>query len=238
MAEILLVNPRRRKKAKRARRKMSAKQRAFFGPRRRKRAARATAAPRRRRRRRSTAVARLSNPRRRRSRRSLTRMVRRRRSNPSLRGLTGGVMPTLKAGLVGATGALGLDLLWGQAAKFLPSQIAGSALAQYAAKLLGAIAVGFIGGKVLRGKGAALAAGAATVVLHDALKAQIQASFPGVPLGEYLTYAPSVGTMGRAGRLLSTGSDSLGQYMSGMDSTADDMGYSGEYSGDGMNGMY
>lgn len=238
MAEILLVNPRRRK------RKMSAKQAKYFGKRRRRRA-RASAAPRRRRRRRSNPTAFL-NPRRRRSRRSITRSVRRRRrSNPSFRGVTGSALPMLKEGFTGALGALGLDFLWGYSKSMLPATIAGSPLAQYAAKLVGAILIGMVGGKLpgLRGRGRGLAVGAATVVIHDALKAQVQASFPTIPLGEYLTYAPTVGTMPYAGRVLSSGipSNGMGEYLSGIPNdgsggTLDDMSYTGEWNGDGMNG--
>jgi hypothetical protein len=216
MAEILLVNPRRRR-----RRKSASKAR-----RRRRSAPRAV---RRRRRRR---VARIANPRRR-SRRSLTRSVRRRRRNPSLRGMTAGVVPLLKDGFMGASGALGLDLLWGQGKKFLPASIAGSAIAQYAAKLVGAILIGVIGNKLKPGSGRALSVGAATVVLHDAMKAQVAATFPSLPLGEYLTFAPTVGSMQRAGRLMSTG---MGEYLSGLPDQTDDMSYSGDYSADGMNG--
>jgi hypothetical protein len=186
------------------------------------------------------------NPRRRRSRRSITRSFRRRRRNPSFRGglssVKNSVVPTLKAGFTGALGALGLDLLWGYGKTYLPASIAGSAIAQYAAKLAGAILVGMAANKLpipfVRGKGRDLAVGAATVVLHDALKAQLQASFPTLQLGEYLTYAPAVGSMRRAGALLDTG---MGEYLSGIPNdggggTADDMSYTGEWNGDGMNG--
>lgn len=238
MAEVLLVNPRRRRR--KSRRKMSAKQRMYFGGgRKRRRRSRASAAPRRRRRR---AVAVHANPRRRRSRRSITRSFRRRRRNPSLRGIAGGVMPTLRAGFTGALGALGLDFLWGYGKQFLPATIAGSPIAQYATKLAGAIVVGMLANKLpipfVRGKGRDLAVGAATVVLHDALKAQLQASFPTLQLGEYLTYAPTVGSMRRAGQMLDTG---VGEYLSGLPNdgaggTEDNMAYTGEWNSDGMNG--
>lgn len=91
----------------------------------------------------------------------------------------------------------------------------------------------------------ALAQGAATVVLHDALKAQVQASFPDIKLGEYLTFAPTYGPMEQAGRLMSTGvPNGMGEYMSGL---PDQIGYpdsndgyygsgDGSYQGDGMSG--
>jgi hypothetical protein len=229
MAEVLLVNPRRRK-----RRKTSARRRKTKSHRRSRRTV--AAAPRRRRRR---SVARMSNPHRRHSRRSLTRSVRRRRRNPSFRSIAGGAVPTLKAGFTGALGALGLDFLWGYGKSYLPASIAGSALAQYAAKLVGALLIGFVGNKVLRGKGQAMAVGAATVVIHDALKAQVQASFPSIPLGAYLSFAPTVGTMDRAGPYLSTGvpSQGMGQYLGGLPNTDEDFVYNGDFSGDGMNGF-
>jgi hypothetical protein len=239
MAEVLLVNPRRRR-----RRKTRARRRRSTSSRRRRRSV-ARAVPRRRRRRSRARVVH-ANPRRRRSRRSITRSFRRRRRNPSLRGglssVSNSVMPTLKAGFTGALGALGLDLLWGYGKTYLPASIAGSAIAQYAAKLAGAILVGVAANKLplpfIRGKGRDMAVGAATVVLHDALKAQLQASFPTLQLGEYLTYAPTVGTMRRAGALLDTG---MGEYLSGIPNdgsggTNDDLSYTGEYNGDGMNG--
>lgn len=240
MAEILLVNPRKRK-SRRGKRRMSALQRKYFGGGRKKRRAVARAAnPRRRKRRKQNVYINPSPRRKRRSRRTLTRGARRRR-NPSLRGMGGSVinqvMPTLRAGFIGAAGAIGLDLLWGYGKAYLPASIAGSPLAQYGAKLLGAIAVGMIGGKVLRGRGRDLATGAATVVIHDALKAQIQASFPAVQLGEYLSYAPVTGYMPRAGQLLSTGlSGQVGEYLSGLPHSEDDQTYSGDWTGDGMNG--
>lgn len=223
MAEILLVNPRRRKRRKHSKWGRVKSHSRRVNP--------------RRRRRRIAARRRYTNPRRRRyTRRAMTRRYRR-RSNPSLRGsmrgITGAVVPTVKAGFVGAAGAIGLDLLWGYGSRYLPAQIAGSAIAQYAAKLLGAILVGVVGNKVLRGRGRDLSVGAATVVLHDALKAQLKVTFPGLQLGEYLSYAPTVGTMRRAGRLLDTG---MGEYLSGLPNTEDNGNYSGDFTSDGMNG--
>lgn len=236
MAEMLLVNPRRRKRRKTSSRRKTTS-------RRRRRRSHAVAAAPRRRRRRAVGYTIGSRPIRRRKlnpsrRRSLTRGIRRRRRhNPSLRGIASGAVPTMKAGFTGALGALGLDLLWGYGKSYLPVSIAGSALAQYAAKLVGALLIGFVGQKVMRGKGQALAVGAATVVIHDALKAQVQASFPSIPMGEYLSYAPAVGVMGRAS-MLDTGvpSSGMGQYLGGLPHTADDMSYSGDYTSDGMNG--
>lgn len=226
MAEVMLIgNPRRRKRKSK---KSSVRRRRRSAPRavrRRRRRAAASTTVRRRRRRSSVA-------------RYIGKVRRRRRSNPSLRGITSGALPTLKAGFTGALGALGLDFIWGYGKGYLPVSVAASPLAQYATKLIGALLIGIIGNKVLRGKGGAMAVGAATVVLHDALKAQVQSSFPSIPLGEYLSIAPTVGTMDRAGPLLSTG---MGEYLGGLPNNGgggvnDDMAYTGEWNGDGMNG--
>lgn len=207
MATLALVNPRRR-------RKMSALQKKYFGGARKKRVRASNPRKRRTHARRHNVYL---NPHRR-SRRSITRAHHVRRRNPSthslsLKSIGSQVMPTLQSGLIGASGALGLDLLWGYVSPKLPTSIAGSAIAQYGAKLLGAILVGVAGNMVMKGKGRDLAVGATTVVLHDALKAQLKSSFPTLPLGEYLTYAPTVGgPMGRP-RILSTG---MGEYLNGL----------------------
>lgn len=221
MSELLVVaNPKRRR---RRRRKLSAKQiAAGFGGKRHRKAKRS----RRRRARRRVAVA---APRRHRRRRSSggvrrpavgytvgTKRIRRRKLNPirrhryrrhrnpmSVRGVTSALMPTVKEGFTGALGALGLDVLWGFAAgnatigAYVSNQYVG-----FAAKLLGAVLVGAVGGKVMRGKGRELAVGAATVAEHDFLKALLQSMAPSifgaggsVPLGAYLSgSAPIVGT--------------------------------------------
>lgn len=121
----------------------------------------------------------------------------------SFGGIKGSVMPTVKDGFTGALGALGLDVLWGFAAgnatigAYVSNQYVG-----FAAKLLGAVLVGAVGGKVMRGKGRELAVGAATVAEHDFLKSLLQSMAPtifgaggSVPLGAYLSgSAPIVGT--------------------------------------------
>jgi len=166
MPELLLVNPRRRRRKSKtsSRRRVRARAKS---PRRHRRRAVAKISRRRR-------TVRLSNPRRRRYKR-----------NPSFRGLAGGVVPTLKAGAIGAVGALGTDLAYGYASKWLPTSMQ-TGMAANAAKLVLAILVGAIGNKVLKGKGKDLAIGAVTVQLHDLAKAQLQAAMPSLPLGQYL----------------------------------------------------
>ena len=245
MSELLVVaNPKRRR---RRRRKLSAKQiAAGFGGKRRK------ASSHRRRRRH---VVRAAAPRRRRRRHSGggsrrpavgytqgTKRIRRRKLNPmrrhryrrhrnpsmSMGGIKGSIMPTVKEGFTGAIGALGLDVLWGFAAgnatigAYVSNQYVG-----FAAKLLGAVLVGAVGGKVMRGKGRELAVGAATVAEHDFLKSLLQTMAPtifgaggSVPLGAYLSgSAPIVGTTSVPQSYLPF--SGVGAYLSGSSGQAD-----------------
>lgn len=226
MAELLLVNPSKRRKRKSARRRkgrMPAALRAYWakhgrgGGRRRRRKAHATHAKRRRK----------SNP----SYRHHAR--RRRRSNPSLRGITGRMVPTLKRGFTGAVGGLMNDLIMGQVlpASWLPTMLA-SGMGATATKILGALIVGTIGGYAWRGKGQDLGDGAMTVVLHDALKAQLQTMLPAsVPLGEYLTFAPTVGYTGGGATPQLSG---LGEYIGADIGNPDPYG---QYSASGPGGQ-
>jgi hypothetical protein len=199
MAELLLVNPspRRRSKIKHRRRRKASR-------RRRQTAGRVVRHRRRK------------NPH--------FRLHRRRRRNPSLRGIAGSVLPTLKSGFTGALGGIGLDLITGQLinATWFPASMK-SGLGWTATKIAGAIAVGILGTKVMRGKGKALGDGAMVVVLHDALKSQLVSMLPAsVPLGEYLTFAPTVGYSPGTALPLSTGmglyltqdGSGLGEYVS------------------------
>lgn len=127
------------------------------------------------------------------------------RRNPSLRGLTGRFMPTLSAGLIGGVGGVANDALFGFGAKWLPTALT-TGIARHAVKVASAVAIGALGGMVLKGKGAALAAGAASCAVRDALREQLVTAFPSLPLGDYdpnlLGYDNSA--------------EPLGEYMPGM----------------------
>jgi hypothetical protein len=246
MSELLVVaNPKRRRHR---RRKLSAKQiAAGFGGKRHKRRRRhasrrrrrhlIVAAPRRRRRRSSGGVRRpavgYTVGTKRIRRRKLNPMRRhryRRHRNPSMSfgSIKSSVMPTVKEGFTGAIGALGLDALWGFVAgnatlgAYVSNQYVG-----FAAKLLGAVLIGAVGGKVMRGKGRELAVGAATVAEHDFLKALLQSMAPtifgaggSVPLGSYLSgAAPIVGTTSVPQSYLPF--SGMGAYLSGSSGQAD-----------------
>ena len=151
--------------------------------------------------------------------------------NPlSIGNATGTAKSTVMDGVVGAAGALANDFIYTYGAlSVLPSSITSTNVGVAAAKLLGAVLIGMFGGKLWSGKGAALAAGAATVALHDLATQQLTAA--GVQLsglggtGAYMSYAPSVGSSGMAGLGSSAGKSvyrqlsrktmgNLGAYMS------------------------
>lgn len=214
MSELLLVsNPKRRRKkaAKSRKRRQPAALRAYWAAKRGKKKHTRRARVRRRR------VARVSHKRRRSSggkrhaatgytvgtrkirRRKLnphSRRRHRRHRNPSLRGIAGQMVPTIKAGAWGAAGALGLDVLWGLVVNQLPSVAAylTNPYVGFAAKAAGSVAVGALGGHLAKGKGRELAVGAMTVVTHDFLKSLLQQMAPTIfgtggslPLGAYLS---------------------------------------------------
>jgi hypothetical protein len=104
------------------------------------------------------------------------------RRNPSMRSLTGSIAPTVKAGAIGAIGGLLNDLAYGFGKQYLPG-VMQSGVGRHATKILSAVLIGVAGGVVLKGKGAALANGAATVAIHEALKEQLAGMVPSLPLG-------------------------------------------------------
>ncbi len=237
MAELMLVaNPKRRHKKRRARarRRNPSRHRRHrarrSNPARRYHRARARRNPSHRRR---HYARRRSNP---------VRRYRRRRNPLSLGGLKGMIKPVLMEGLVGAGGALALDAAWGYINPQLPATISSSPYLQFAVKCLAAIGVGFIGNKVLKGKGRDLAVGGVTVAMHDMLKSTLQSSLPSVfgaggslalsGYGAYLSgSAPIVGTA-TFPRTYQANNPGFGAYLSGDSNTSD----SGCYVGD-ANGM-
>lgn len=120
---------------------------------------------------------------RRRSARSF-RKVRRVRRNPSFRSIGGSFMPTITGGLVGGLGGLANDALFGFGSKWLPDFLK-TGIARHVVKIASAVAVGGVGGMVLKGKGQALAIGAASCAVRDALREQAMTAFPSLPLGDY-----------------------------------------------------
>ncbi|MGH3430428.1 MAG: hypothetical protein ACRDQZ_23145 [Mycobacteriales bacterium] len=224
MAELLLVNPSKRKGHKRRKGRMPAALAAYCAKRGRSRKSNPTGRKRRRRR----------NP-------SLRAIHRRRRRNPSLRSMipsTASVMGTLQSGFTGSIGAIGNDLLMGQVlnATFTPTFLK-TGIGATLTRALGALVIGIVGGFAWKGHGRELGDGAMTVALHDALKAQLStllpASLPLSGLGEYLTFAPTVGySSGGYNPQLMSG---LGEYISADIGNGD---YYGAGAGNGQLGLY
>lgn len=219
MAEVLLVgNPSKRRKR---RRKMTAKQRKYFGGGKR----------RRRRARKTTAVAKVNPVRRRRRRHGAVAVRRvRRKRNPSPRAIFSRIVPTVQAGAIGAGGGLANDLLYGVVKSRLPVAMQ-TGVGRHATKVLGAILVGVLGNMVLKGKGADLANGAMTVVLHEALKEQLAKAAPALPLGEYdeLSYIDAASVLsgddddGVGSYLAAAAGGGMGEYMEGVGDATDDV---------------
>jgi len=147
------------------------------------------------------------------------------------------VMPVMREGFLGAAGALALDAAWGYINPKLPATVSSSPYLQFAVKCLAAVGVGFIGGKVLRGKGRDLAVGGVTVAAHDMLKGVLQTSLPSVfgsggtlalsgygHMGAYLSgSAPIVGTA-TFPRTLQMQNPGFGAYLSGSTGMTDGAG--------------
>lgn len=210
MGELLIVeNPRRRRKSR-------------HNPHRRHRSRRGN--PHRRHRR----HARRGNPHRR------MRRVRRYSNPMSLKGVLGQVKPVVKEGVIQAAGAIGLDAVWGQINSRLPASIQGNAYLQFAVKCLAAVGVGWLGGKVFRGRARDFAVGGVTVAAHDLLKSALQTNMPSVfgaggslPLSGYGAYlsgsAPIVGTA-TFPRTRTVPQTTFGAYLSGSSGSADGAG--------------
>lgn len=143
------------------------------------------------------------------------------RRNPVSR-ITGSVMPTIKGGFVGALGGLGNDLLYGYGKRFLPAVLQ-AGYGRHATKILSAVVVGIAGNYVLKGKGQALATGAATVAIHEALKEQLATFAPSLPLG---AMDEQPGLLGYDAAMPVDGDDLMGEYI---DSGVGDVGDMGEY---------
>lgn len=138
----------------------------------------------------------LSNPRRRKHHKGHRRHYKR---NPM--GLNfGNALGQVKDGALGAVGGLANDLAYGYVKGYLPAPLQ-DGYGRIGAKLGLAVLVGLAANKLMPGKGRAIAVGAATVVLHEAGKALLNANAPSLPLGAYedsaaLGYEGSAQTVG------------------------------------------
>ncbi len=172
-AQLLLINPR-RKRRRHARKARSHRRRRHVArvSRRRRRRFHATGMvstnPRRRRRHRRHAM---MNPRRRR---------RRIHRNPFS---TGSIASLAMPVGLGALGAVGLDVIYGYLSNMLPAAITGSPYINAAAKAVGAVGLGWAGGKALgRDKGKLIAVGALTVITYQLAESLLKQMAPTIPL--------------------------------------------------------
>ncbi len=168
MAEMLLINPRKRRAS-------GAKRRASSGRRRRRNPisnlrARTTAtrraSPRR-------PARRMSNPRRRRF------ALRRRRNPIRLGGVASTLMTQVKDAVIGAGGAIAIDLAFAKLAPMLPATlqpVAGSVGAGDAVKAIFTVIAGKVLDRPTRGMARKAALGALTVQMHGIVKGMLPAS--------------------------------------------------------------
>lgn len=199
------------------------KRRRKSNPRRARRRVHVAHVTRRRRRRHVRAAA----PRRRRRRFSVARIFsrRRRRSNPrfSLAGITHQLIPAA----YGAGGAIALDLAIGYLP--LPAMLQ-TGYPKHATRIVGALGIGWLAQKFLKGKGTAVAQGALTVALYSLIKDVVVQVAPSVKgLGDYAEVTMNTANLGaymdpaaRLGAYLPDGSSApagaapgMGAYLAG-----------------------
>ncbi len=144
------------------------------------------------------------------------RRSRRRRSNPrfSVSGITSQFMPAL----FGAGGALALDVALGYLP--LPEKLK-TGYARHAVRIVGAVGLGFLANKFLRGRGRAMGEGALTVAVYGLLKevagktlgdkVKGLGDYEEITVDGYLDNAPVLGAY------MGAGDAGVGAYMGNLD---------------------
>ena len=122
-----------------------------------------------------------------------------RRRNPIGGSLMNSAIDTVKNGALGAVGGLANDVVYGYAKGFLPAPLQ-AGYGRTGVKLATAVLLGIATDKVFRGRGKAVAVGAATVTLHEALRDLANQAAPNIPVGAYED-AASLGYDGSAQRV-------------------------------------
>lgn len=247
MSELLLINPGRSLKARKARKKRNTVKGYYPNPgRKKKRSAAQKAATRRmlaarkagqskrkhntirtapvakKRKRKSRSIARVTARARVRRKHNPIRARHRRRYKPNpmrLGSMASFTRHTLMPSVVGAAGALGVDVILG----FLPIPVQfKTGPMRSIVKIAGAVGIGMLASNFMKRETAhQIAAGAITVTLYDVMKDYLRQAMPTLPLSEadvmYEEY-PNLSYAG-AGQTV----DGMGQYVSGM-STEDGVG--------------
>lgn len=209
MAELMLVNPRKRKRAKKkmaTRRRRTPAQKAatrkLVALNRRRATAKRNPAKRRRKRPIGTRQYAKSQ---RTKRTPTTRLRARRRKNrvrgyypnPRRRARTGRGMVQniinrqLQPAAIQASGAIGLDVIYGYFGNFIPAQL-NTGMMRHVTKGVVALGMGFVVSNFVKNATAnEMSKGALTVVMHDAFKEALQQFMPAIPLGDVGYYNPS-----------------------------------------------
>lgn len=226
MSELLLINPGRRVKSKRKKKRSAAQKAATrrmlaargLGRVKRKRKTTLRTAPvAKKRKRKSRSIARVSARARVRRKHNPIRAHRRRRyrSNPMrMNSMTGFTKHTLMPSVVGAAGALSLDVILG----FLPVPVQFKTGPMRAiVKIAGAVGVGMLASNFMKRETAhQIAAGAITVTLYDVMKGYLQQAMPTLPLSEADVMFEEYPNLSYAGAGQTV--DGMDQYVSGMSS--------------------
>lgn len=242
MSELLLINPGRKGKSRRKKKRSPAQKAATrrmlaargLGRVKRKRKTTLRTAPvAKKRKRKSRSIARVSARARVRRKHNPIRAHRRRRYRPNpmrMGSVAGFTKHTLMPSVVGAAGALGIDVILG----FLPipPQFKTGHM-RAIVKIAGAVGVGILASNFMKRETAhQIAAGAITVTLYDVMKGYLRQAVPTLPLSEadvmYEEY-PNLSYAG-AGHTI----DGMDQYVSSM-STEDGVGM---YVGDSEPGEF
>lgn len=197
MAELMLVNPKKRKTRgkkkmaarkkrrtpaqKAATRKLVAYNKRRRNPARRKRRTTAAAPARRRR-----ALSTMSAAKRRRApvRRRTTTTRRVYRRNPTRKTMMQNIMTKqIQPAAIQASGAIGLDIVYGYFGQFIPAQL-NTGMLRHVTKGVAALGLGFVASNFMRNTTAnEMAKGALTVTMHGAFKEALQQFMPAIPLG-------------------------------------------------------
>lgn len=196
MAELMLINP--KKRTKRGKKKMAYKKRRTAAQ---KRATAKLVAFNKRRRKAPRRKARKRNPtapvsRRRSARTTLTtspaRRTRRRtvarrrvyRRNPTRKNMMQNIVSKqLQPAAIQASGAIGLDVVYGYFGQFIPAQL-NQGMLRHVTKGVVALGLGFVASNFIKNSTAnEMAKGALTVTMHGAFKEALQQWMPAIPLG-------------------------------------------------------
>lgn len=210
MAELMLVNPRKRKKRGTKKKTMATRKRRTAAQ---KRATKKLVAFNRARSRSRSNPAKRKTPRRkkvavnarsRRTGRPPTARLKRRRFNNnkpgyypnprrrSTKGMVANIVDRqLKPAAIQASGAIGLDVIYGYFGNFIPAQL-NSGMLRHVTKGVVALGMGFVVSNFMKNATAnEMSKGALTVVMHDAFKEALSQWMPTIPLGDVGYYNAS-----------------------------------------------